>query len=219
MGPDYVMSETSLYVNHAILGALYHAWRTGEGQHIAVSQLGAILHQKSVQWVGTVDPDDWDGAMIWSHGMPDYAYKTMDVPIRLGPIAKAEEIPALLSALGAEQYISNPIFKNPPDMIMGLASMGAAMDNGALALRAKDIWEEIFSKWRGQDLVEILTKFGSRSTEANNYQQLYEHPQTKAMGLFKEVDDPELGKVKYQCPPWVFEGVPRVDPWPYQEVD
>lgn len=218
MGPDYAMSEASLYVNHAILGALYHVWRTGEGQHITVSQLGAILHQKSVQWVGTVNPDAWNGAMSWYHGMPDHPYKTMDVPIRLGPIAKAEELPDLLRALGMEKYASDPIFKNPPETIMGLTHMDVAMDNGPLALQAKDIWEEIFRQWKGQDLVRVLEKFGSASTEANNYQQLYEHPQTKAMGLFKEVDDPKLGRVKYQCPPWIFEGVPRVDPWPYQDI-
>ena len=217
MGPDYATAETSLYVNHAILGALYHAWRTGEGQHITISQLGAILHQKSVQWVGTVDPDDWDGVMLWYLALPDHPYKTGDVPIRLKPIEKAEQMPELLRALGMEGYIDHPVFKNPPNKIMSSGGMGEPIDSADLAFQAKRIWEEAFKKWGGQDLVQLLAKFGSRSIEANNYQQLYDHPQTKAMGLFKEADDPKLGKVKFLTSPWKLHGVPAVVPEPFVE--
>ena len=217
MGPDYATAETSLYVNHAILGALYHAWRTGEGQHITISQLGAILHQKSVQWVGTVDPDDWNGAMAWYLGLPDHPHKTGDVPIKLRPIEKAEQMPELLRTLGMERYIDHPVFKNPPNKIMSSGGMGEPIDSADLAFQAKRIWEEAFKKWRGQDLVQLLAKFGSRSTEANNYQQLYDHPQTKAMGLFKEADDPKLGKVKFLTSPWKLHGIPAVVPEPFVE--
>ena len=218
MGPDYAESETSLYVTHAILGALYHAWRTGQGQHITVSQLGAILHQKSLQWVGTVDPDDWDGNLVYHYGKPRHPYKTADVDINLSPIQKAEQMPELLKALGMEKYIDDPLFKNSPNKIMSSGGMGGPSDDDGISLRAKLIWEECFKNWRSEDLINLLEKFGSRNGPANNYQQLYSHPQTKALGLFKEVDDPKLGKVRYQCPPWTFYGVPRIEPKPYNDL-
>ena len=51
------------------------------------------------------------------------------------------------------------------------------------------------------------------------YPPLSDHPQIKAMGLFQEVEDPKLGKVHYQRPPWTFYGVPKVEPKPYRFAD
>ena len=61
MGPDMASAGTSLFAVHGILGALYHKWRTGEGQHIDVSMLATMVHQRGITWTSMIDPDEWAG--------------------------------------------------------------------------------------------------------------------------------------------------------------
>ena len=49
------------FAAQAILAALFHRIRTGEGQRVAVSQFGSLLHMRGIMWHSMSDPDDWYG--------------------------------------------------------------------------------------------------------------------------------------------------------------
>ena len=120
MGPDMASLGTSLFVFHGVLGALYHKWRTGEGQHVDVSMLGTLIHQRGITWLSTYDPEEWSG--FYCEGdlkAPDYGYDAADQPIVMSSVRQPEELPRLLKALGLEEYTEHPLFQNTPREIMG----------------------------------------------------------------------------------------------------
>ena len=43
--------NTGIFAAQAILGALFHRLRTGEGQRIAVSEFGSLLHMRGIMWI------------------------------------------------------------------------------------------------------------------------------------------------------------------------
>ena len=211
MGPDMASLGTALYAANALLGALYHQWRTGEGQHVTVSMLGSMIHQRGVAWAAMIDPDEWAGFYCEGYVKPpDHGYKTADQPILLTSVRKQEQLPDILKALGMEEYMGHPLFQNPARDIMGRA---AAV--GDLTIKAQPIWEKCFKKWKAEDLLEVLNRFGGSSTVVNNYQQLFSHPQMEALGMVREADHPKLGKIKFLGPPWKLRGVATVEPRPY----
>ena len=211
MGPDMANSGTSLYAFHGILGGLYHKWRTGEGQHVTVSMLGSVIHQKGFTWTSIVGPDEWSGHSEQYFKPPTHGYKTADQPIALTPARSEAKFYDLLRALGMEEYLEHPLFQRSPREIMGLGG------DGDLAFVAKPIWEEAFKKLRAEDLMTLLNRFDSNSSLVNNYRQLFAHPQLKALDMVREVKCPGLGEQKFLTPPWKLHGVPTVFPEPYVE--
>lgn len=217
MGPDIASCGTSVYACQAILAALYHQWRTGVGQLITVNQLATLLHQRSIQWINLVDPDDWNGFLAGYYKPPEHPYKTKDQGILLSAIRDPGKMTDLLRELGMERYIDDPLFKNPPNFLMGYGT-GGAFDTGDIPHRAKPIWEKVFSRMTAEEVTAILNRYSSTSAIVNDYRQLYEHPQTKELGIFTEIDEPGLGRIRYQREPWTLDGVPVTTPTPFREL-
>ena len=212
MGPDMASLGTSLFVFHGILGGLYHKWRTGEGQHVTVSMLGSVIHQKGFTWTSMVGPDAWAGHSENYFKPPSHGYKTADQPILVAGVRQEDKFPDLLKALGMEEYLEHPLFQRPPREIMGLGG------EGDHAFQAKPIWEEAFKNWKAEDLLVLLNKLGSNSSLVNNYRQLFAHPQMEALGMIRESGLSKLGMVKFLGPPWKLRGVSPVAPRPYSET-
>ena len=212
MGPDMASLGTSLFIFHGVLGALYHKWRTGEGQHVNVSMLGTLIHQRGITWLSMYDPEEWTG--FYCEGdlkAPDYGYEAADQPIVMSSVRQPEELPQLLKALGLEEYTEHPLFQNTPRDIMGWHG------NTDLAVQAKPIWESAFKKRKAEDLIGLLKDFSSIGAITNTYSQLFAHPQLGALEMVSEYDLPRLGRSKFLGPPWKLFGVPKVTPLPYIE--
>ena len=218
MGPDIASTGTSLYICQAILGALYHQWRTGEGQRVAVSELGTLLHQRAVQWTSLVDPDEWNGYLFGYIKPPDHPYLTKDQPVMPSPISNAEDLPAFMRELGMDEYVDDPRFQHPPVYLLGWGTNGG-IDTGDTPVIVKPIWEQAFSRFTAEELGEIFRKYGGDAVLCNDYQQLVDHPQIQAIEIFRELDDPALGRVRFQRVPWGLDGVPEPEPNPFCEVD
>lgn len=216
MGPDMASLGSSLFVTHGILGALYHKWRTGEGQHVNLSLLDTLIHQKGFTWTSMINPDAWNGHSENYYNPPHYGYKTADQPILLSPAGglrgeRSEQFVSLLKALKMEDYLEHPLFQRPAGEIMGFGG------EGTLSFEAMPVWEEAFKSWDAERLLELLNSLGSTSSLVNSYEQLLDHPQMKALGMIKEMSQPGLGKVKCLISPWKLDGVPTVPPEPYGE--
>ena len=216
MGPDMASLGTSLFVTHGVLGALYHKWRTGEGQQINLNLLDTLIHQKGFTWTSMINPDAWNGHSENYFNPPHHGYKTDDQPILLSPAGgfsegQNEQFTALLKALKMEEYLEHPLFQRQAREIMGFGG------EGMLSFEAMPIWEEAFKSWKAEDLLDLLNSLGSNSSLVNNYEQLLAHPQMKAIGMVKEMSHPTLGKVKCLMSPWKLHGVSKATPEPYVE--
>ena len=215
MGPDMASLGTSLFVFHGILGGLYHKWRTGEGQHVTVSMLGTMMFQRGINWPYLVEPDRWDVGFVLGYVTPpDYGYKVSDGQIIMGAPRNPERFPDLLRALGIEGHLEEPLFQHPPSHLIGFG-FGGNVPVGDVPYKAKPVWEDVFKGWRTEGLVALLMEHGSNAWPVNDYQRLFSHPQTEAMGMVKEATDSKLGKVKFLGPPWRLHGVQTVSPRPY----
>lgn len=213
MGPDMASLGASMYVTNGILGALHHAWTTGEGQHLTVDMLGTLIHQRGITWTSIEDPEEWTGFYCESDLKPPYyGYKTADQTIGLTALREEEALPRLLKALELEEYIDHPLFQNSVRDIMGWNG------DANVALKARPIWEQGFQKNKAEKLVELLQQFGSMAAPVNNYKQLFSHPQIEALGMVTVVEFPTLGKISFLRPPWRLYGIPRVSPKPYIEL-
>ena len=213
MGPDFASLCTAIYATHGILGALYHQWRIGEGQHVTVSMLGTLLHLKGPTWTSMVGPDEWSGFYCEGYTKPpNHGYKTADQHILLAPLRRPELFAKFLRALGMEEYLDDPLFQRSPRDIMGWGGPGD------LPLRAKPIWEKVFAKWKAEELVSLLNNYNSSSAIIYDYGQLFSLPQMEALNMMKEVTTPNLGRVKCLVPPWKLQGLPTVTPQAYCDL-
>ena len=126
-------------------------------------------------------------------------------------------MPLLMKELGMESYLRDPLFQHPPEYLLGWGANGA-VDTGEIPMLAKPIWEKAFSRFTAEQVSDIFMKYGGNCVLANDYQQLYDHPQVQALALFAEMDDPTLGTVRHQRMPWTLDGVPIPSARPFREV-
>ena len=201
---------------NSILGALYHKWRTGEGQLISLNLLDTLIHQKGFTWTSMVGPDAWNGHSENYFNPPHHGYRTADQPILLSAAGgfspgPSEQFAALLKTLKMEEYLEHPLFQRPAREIMGFGG------EGTLSFEAMPIWEKAFKSWKSEELLDLLNSLGSNSSLVNSYEQLFAHPQMDAIGMVREMNHPTLGKVKCLMSPWKLDGVPKATPEPYVE--
>ena len=212
MGPDMASAGTSLFAVHGILGALYHKWRTGEGQRIDVSMLATMVHQRGITWTSMVDPDEWAGFYCEGYVKPpDYGYKTADQPVTLMGPRDPDIFRELVKTLGLEQYLEHPLFQNPPSDVLGKEGRGDTH------VQTQPIWEEVFKTWTSKDLLELFHKLGSHGGQVNTFKELFAHPQMAALDMVREIEDPSIGKVMCVISPWMMDGVRKAKPLPYNE--
>ena len=212
MGPDMASAGTSLFAVHGILGALYHKWRTGEGQRIDVSMLATMIHQKGITWTSMIDPDEWAGFYCESYVRPpETGYNTADQPVTASAPRDPDRFRELMKAIDIEEYLEHPLFQNPPSDLLGSGGIGD------MATQAKPIWEEAFTKRGSDDLLELIHNCGAIGSQINTYQQLLSHPQMKALAMVSEMEHHALGKIRCTIAPWRMDGVHKATPFPYQE--
>ena len=213
MGPDMASAGTSLFVVQATLGALYHKWRTGEGQRIDASMLATMIHQRGITWTSMVDPDEWAGFYCEGYMKPpDNGYKTADQPVTLAAPRELSKFHEIMKALGMEEYLEHPLFQNEPRDILGWGGRGDQH------VQAKPFWEEVLKTWKSEDLLRLFESLGSHGGQITTFRHLFAHPQMEAIDMIKEVDDQKLGKMAYVVAPWKIDGLPKPSPSPYRDV-
>ena len=213
MGPDMASAGTSLFVVQSTLGALYHKWRTGEGQRIDTSMLATMIHQRGITWTSMVDPDEWAG--FYCEGYlkpPDNGYKTADQPVTLAAPRELSKFHEIMKALGMEEYLEHPLFQNEPRDILGWGGRGDQH------VQAKPFWEEVLKTWKSEDLLRLFESLGSHGGQINTFRHLFAHPQMEAINMIKEIDDQKLGKMAYVVAPWKIEGLPKPSPSSYKSL-
>ncbi|MEP9382948.1 CaiB/BaiF CoA-transferase family protein [Nocardioides sp. KR10-350] len=168
----------------AILAAL--ASEHGLGQHLATSELGALMGVSTVMVAALDDPDTWDGFHTNAATYPpDRGIRTADGRIYYGqPLRSEQAWVDFCREIGAEALLRDPRF----------ATREMRMPNQALLRRELEPYFERFST---EDLVEKVVRSDGIAVPIQDQHEVIHHPQLAALGAVRDADG-----MSVQSPPW-----------------
>ena len=189
--PDKLTAITS---SQAITAALLARARTGEGQHVRLSMLEAVL---AFLW-----PSDMGDQTFIGNEPPtqekasatDLVYETGDGWITVAVQTNAQWI-ALTQALDRAEWLEDERFKTP-------------------ALRQKNVearlalTQEVLRSDTAEHWLDTLTKAGVPCAPVLTRFQVIEAPQVKALGAVIEAEHPQAGRLRQMRNAARFEGTP-----------
>lgn len=197
LGTDVASLNTGIFASQAVTAALFHRVRAGEGQRVAVSMLGTLLHMRGIMWTAMTDPDDWYGFHLDSYTKPpDHGYQTKTGQVFFGlRRGSSEDWDRLMISLGLEEYINDPRF----------AGFGReATSIGRYAAAVKPVWEQAFKEMTNEEVVRLVHEFSGDAVPFMNYPALFAHPQVQELNIVQEIDHPTAGTFKTIGPVWRF---------------
>lgn len=197
LGTDVANMSTGVFASQAILAALFHRARSGEGQRVSVSMLGTLLHMRGIMWTAMTDPDDWYGFHLDNYTKPpDHGYQTKDGHVYFGlRRGSSEDWDRLLISLGMVDALSDPRFAN-----FGRE----ATSIGRYAPQVKPMWEEGFKEMTNEEVVRLIHEFNGDAVPFIDYPTLAVHPQIQALDIIQEIEHPTAGRFKTIRPVWNF---------------
>jgi len=201
LGSDVANLNTGIFASQAVTAALFHRVRKGEGQRVAVSMLGTLLHMRGIMWTSMSDPDDWYGFHL-DHYIkpPDHGYKTKDGHVYFGlRRGNSEDWDRLLVTLGMVEQLDDPRF----------ADFGRqATSIGRYAPDVKPIWENAFKEMTNEEVINLIHEINGDATSFMDYSSLFTHPQIQELNMVQEVEHPTAGRFKTIGPVWRFADTP-----------
>jgi len=201
VGADIASLNTGIFAAQAILAALFHRLRTGEGQRVAVSEFGSLLHLRGIMWSSLSNPDDWYGFHLDHYTKPpDYGYQSKNGPLyfilRRG---SSEDWDRLVMELGMEEVLADSRF----------ADYGrAATSIGRYATEVKPIWEKAFENRTREEIIDLIKGIGGDAVPIMDYPSLLAHPQVAALDIVAEIDHHTAGRFKTVRPVARFSETP-----------
>jgi CoA:oxalate CoA-transferase len=180
----------------AIMAALWHRERSGEGQHIDISMQEAmvsILEGAVVRW--TVGNELM--TPIGSHNTnesPMAAYRCQDGYIVIATVGN-EHWHRFCRAVNKPEWITDP----------GYATKGLRWEKKYIL--QKEI-EKITGQYTVQEMGEMLDRERVANAPILNIQQVVDDPHLKARGYFLEVEHPLIGKAKISGFPFKLSKTP-----------
>lgn len=175
--------NAGLFASHAILAALFHRSRTGEGQHIDTSLLeGAIAYTvwESTEYWATGKPPSGMGT-AHRNSAPYQTFPTRNGSIAIGA-ANQRNWERLMHAMGTEFLLEDPRFKTNNDRLMNRVELEQALAPH-FRQRSTDDWSKIFDE------------AGIPAGPVLNMEQVYQHPQVRARQMDEPYTHPVAGSV------------------------
>jgi crotonobetainyl-CoA:carnitine CoA-transferase CaiB-like acyl-CoA transferase len=185
---------TAITASQAITAALLARERTGNGQHVRLSMLEAVVF---FLW-----PSDMGDQTLVGDEPPiqekasatDLVYETGDGWITVAVQTNAQWI-ALTEALGRPEWLEDPRFKTP--------ALRQTNVEARLALT-----QEVLKTGSAERWLDVLTKAGVPCAPVLTRNQLIRAPQVEALGLVVETDHPLAGRLRQARNAARFEGTP-----------
>ena len=201
LGTDVASLNTGIMASQAITAGLFHRVRKGEGQRVAVSMLGTLLHMRGIMWTSMTDPDEWYGFHLDHYTRPpDEGYKTKDGHVYFGlRRGSSEDWDRLMLTLGLADYITDPRFQ-------GFGREATSI--GRYAPEVKPIWERAFQQLTNAEVVKLVHEFHGDAVPFNDYPTLCAHPQVAELDILKDVDHPAGGSFRTIGPVWRLADTP-----------
>ena len=185
---------TAYNAAQAITAALLHRERTGQGQHIRLSMLDAIIaflwssDMGSQTFVGEDIPQQEAASFI------DLIYETATTPISAAVQSDREWL-ALTKALDKPEWLEDPRFKTVALRQRNINDR-LTLTQQTLKTRSADEWLERLTR-HGVPCAPVLTRTGMIANE-----------QVQANGIVTEYDHPQAGRLRQARPAARFSASP-----------
>lgn len=195
-GPAVADSATGVHCALAIMTALCHKLRTGEGQYIDIAMFDTIFSMLEgfvpmATMLGTVPERFGNGN---ASSAPYNTYKTKDGYVNIAT-ANDKLFASLAKAMGREDLIENPKFCT-----------------NYLRKQNVDELDEIMAEWTAQftceELVSILDEAKVPGGKMNTIFDLLEDPQIEARDMLIDQEVPGSGTYKFPGNPIKFSNTP-----------
>jgi crotonobetainyl-CoA:carnitine CoA-transferase CaiB-like acyl-CoA transferase len=180
----------------AVISALFHRERTGQGQKIDTSLLGGQVAMQAWElqyyiahgWVGRAGRGHHYLPTIWR------IFKTADAYVAVGGLPE-NRWPAFCAALGKPELEQDPRFARYFDRMQHLQELYAILDE-AFETKTRDEW------------MELLQQADCICAPVATYEDLLHDPQVRANEYIVEVDHPTQGRIPVIGAPWRFSETP-----------
>jgi crotonobetainyl-CoA:carnitine CoA-transferase CaiB-like acyl-CoA transferase len=183
---------TGAFAAQAICAALFARERTGEGQHVRLSMLDAMI---AFLWPEAMSDQAIPGrAKAPSSSRPDLIFRTADGFITAGSVSNAEWR-GLCTALDKLDWIDDPRFRTPAARSANAAER-LALVGAVLATRSTQEW---LARLAANDVP---------SAPVLRREDVLTDPQVVHNGLIETIDQPGLGPIRQSRPAARFDGTP-----------
>ena len=189
--PDKV---TALTAAQAITAALLHRERTGEGQHVRLAMLDAMVAFLWPEGLVNLTVVDRELPEPRSRLAPDLIYRTSDGYITVGAVSDSEW-QGLCAALDRPEWLESELYRTPHDRTVNVVKR--------LAETQKVLLRRTTAEW-----LERLDEHQVPCAPVLNQRELVEHPQVVANELVELRNHPEMGPYRQARPAARFEVSP-----------
>lgn len=206
-GFSYADPNAGIHGAFALLAALYHREKTGEGQFIDMSQwecamniaaeglLEYTMNGREPERIGNRDPLMAPHGVFRCQDMPEQiAGTTIDMWVAIVAADNAEW-GRLAKVIGRAEFADDPRF----------ATLEARKRN-------EDELEEIITAWtmryQAADAARILQEGGVAASVCNTSKDLFEDPHLNERKYFVELNHAEVGVMKHAGIPWRMSATP-----------
>jgi crotonobetainyl-CoA:carnitine CoA-transferase CaiB-like acyl-CoA transferase len=173
---------TAITASQAITAALLARERTGEGQHVRLSMLEAVV---AFLWPSDMGDQTFVGdepAAQEKASATDLVYQTSDGWITVAVQTNAQWV-ALTAALGHPEWLEDERFKTP--------ALRQRNVEARLALTQEALRSGTCGHW-----LDRLTKAGVPCAPVLTRNELIHAPQVEALGMMVETDHPHAGRLR-----------------------
>jgi crotonobetainyl-CoA:carnitine CoA-transferase CaiB-like acyl-CoA transferase len=179
LGADQAHMNAGLAAYQGIAAALFRRERTGEGDRIEASALGAHHAVKGMHWTSRSHPDQWPGLhlAVWTDP-PNHGIRTKDRPILLqlskgvATPATEEQVRALVESFGGTMPVELDLtarFGNPKH---------------PMHWSWVPFWSSLFENTPWQEVARIVDEHGGEVTPFMDYAAFDSDPQIDAIQPF-----------------------------------
>ena len=189
--PDKV---TALTAAQAITAALLHRERTGEGQHVRLAMLDAMVAFLWPEGLVNLTVVDRELPEPRSRLAPDLIYRTRDGYITVGAVSDSEW-QGLCAALERPDWLSNPLFSTPHDRTVNV-------------VERLEQTQEVLRRRTTAEWLQRLDEHQVPCAPVLSQAELVEHPQVVANELVELRAHPDMGPYRQARPAARFEGSP-----------
>lgn len=187
---------TGMFAAAAILAALRHRDRTGQGQRVEVSLLESVvgwLANVAMNYLVSGEPPKRYGN-AHPNVVPYQAFATADGWVAVG-VGNDAQFRRFCQVIGRPELADDPRFKTNSDRVVNRASLIPLL-------------EAVFKTRTTAEWIEALTAAELPCGPINTIDQVFRHPQVLHRRMLEEVDHPTAGRIKLVGIPYKFSETP-----------
>ena len=184
---------------HAAAAALFARLRSGQGQYVHVSCLGALMSMKSILFAANSDPDKWEGFHLLGPRWPaDTGWETRDGQITFDfRYQYREQWVAFCNAVGLGHLVDHPDYQD----------WRSTIQIGDRRHHYGQPYREVFARMTCAEASALINRCGGISVKFHDYAEVLAHPQTQTMEVLVQVPDAPAGAQTQIGVPFRYDGV------------